>query len=175
MCHRCRCREDHNATSYSTETPGHLSQPFRSAASEDHNATSYSTETQLAPSPFCICSAKIITLRAIALKLTETGAVSTATAAKIITLRAIALKPSRHPAEAVFHSGEDHNATSYSTETQDLSRVGAARYGEDHNATSYSTETRHPKAAVWAGMGAKIITLRAIALKQLFCGNQGGA
>ena len=112
---------------------------------------SYSTETQLAPSPFCICSAKIITLRAIALKLTETGAVSTATAAKIITLRAIALKPSRHPAEAVFHSGEDHNAT------------------------SYSTETRHPKAAVWAGMGAKIITLRAIALKQLFCGNQGGA
>ena len=139
---RAKAGEDHNATSYSTETHSKARRASRRSAKiitlraialkrqGDRLCTTGAVVAKIITlraialklqvifrSLFDRLRAKIITLRAIALKLTETGAVSTATAAKIITLRAIALKPSRHPAEAVFHSGEDHNATSYSTET----------------------------------------------------------
>ena len=87
--------------------------------------------------------AKIITLRAIALKLyVDEVLPGDSFKAKIITLRAIALKLA--VAVAFFSSST----------------------GEDHNATSYSTET--PCAcALRSAPGAKIITLRAIALKHL--------
>ena len=86
--------------------------------------------------------------------------------AKIITLRAIALKPTCEALHFRLVEGEDHNATSYSTETYQCSRYltlpAQAKIitlraialkpsqrpafhplaeGEDHNATSYSTET----------------------------------
>ena len=62
--------------------------------------------------------------------------------AKIITLRAIALKLEvRVHAESFVSVGEDHNATSYSTETFRYPALAFHLFGEDHNATSYSTET----------------------------------
>ena len=87
--------------------------------SRDHNATSYSTETCGYQDRHRISdNAEIITLRAIALKLTD-GALKITVdgVAEIITLRAIALKPlSRHNFWRDVCS-RDHNATSYSTET----------------------------------------------------------
>ena len=87
-------------------------------------------------------TAKIITLRAIALKQCCTSAFRTFSVwAKIITLRAIALK---HMADKIWNSlgeGEDHNATSYSTETFWRLFLVTLCGSEDHNATSYSTET----------------------------------
>ena len=86
--------------------------------------------------------------------------------AEIITLRAIALKPQGNLAAYGVVSGRDHNATSYSTETDwlitskellwlaeiitlraiALKQLGAIltahkKASRDHNATSYSTET----------------------------------
>ena len=86
--------------------------------------------------------------------------------AEIITLRAIALKPGGSGAPGNAPTiGRDHNATSYSTETNKLlknDQRGQAEiitlraialkqgtadddkvfgYRRDHNATSYSTET----------------------------------
>ena len=86
--------------------------------------------------------AKIITLRAIALKLyVDEVLPGDSFKAKIITLRAIALKLA--VAVAFFSSST----------------------GEDHNATSYSTETSNRRGSKPAGELAKLITLRAIALK----------
>ena len=57
----------------------------------------------------------------------------------------------------------DHNATSYSTETQGTIFVAHENIGRDHNATSYSTETDR-RARTKHYVYAEIITLRAIAL-----------
>ena len=112
-------REDHNATSYSTETD-HLDYLYSLLQhSEDHNATSYSTETApVLPTKMSDFPAKIITLRAIALKHHSFNGLEATCFAKIITLRAIALK--RCVCVCLFRQllgSEDHNATSYSTET----------------------------------------------------------
>ena len=86
--------------------------------------------------------------------------------AKIITLRAIALKLEvRVHAESFVSVGEDHNATSYSTETFRYPALAFHLFGEDHNATSYSTETGTNGELQSKQRRAKIITLRAIALK----------
>ena len=109
--------------------------------------------------------------------------------AKIITLRAIALKLVVHIHIQHVDNCEDHNATSYSTETSEGRRIGRPLCGEDHNATSYSTETfwrlflvtlcgsEDHNATSYSTetyqcsryltlpAQAKIITLRAIALK----------
>ena len=61
--------------------------------------------------------------------------------AKIITLRAIALKLLDKRLREAMEAGEDHNATSYSTETAWLTISKELLWREDHNATSYSTET----------------------------------
>ena len=113
--------------------------------SRDHNATSYSTETTF--------------LR---------RAVHPKIAAEIITLRAIALK-----LFSIFDLPRnffcrDHNATSYSTETFNVlnHRYKSCRSSRDHNATSYSTETMALVRLVQSTL-AEIITLRAIALKQI--------
>ena len=58
----------------------------------------------------------------------------------------------------------DHNATSYSTETQGTIFVAHENIGRDHNATSYSTETLSGCQPI-LDAAAEIITLRAIALK----------
>ena len=181
--------EDHNATSYSTETCISASDLHRSNRSEDHNATSYSTETEPVPEKKMPRRAKIITLRAIALKLSGACSSSLFAGAKIITLRAIALKRPTLCLRAFFRNakiitlraialkpldsfgligmspGEDHNATSYSTETRRVQGVHRPSSREDHNATSYSTETLQ-KAGLLEPRLAKIITLRAIALKR---------
>ena len=88
-----KCR-DHNATSYSTETPSRRRKRAPEMKSRDHNATSYSTETSPCRRRRCRIPAEIITLRAIALK---------------------------HDHNLSFDSdlrSRDHNATSYSTETK---------------------------------------------------------
>ena len=180
---------DHNATSYSTETKLVTWTLYRDAEiitlraialkltentlrcltrSRDHNATSYSTETlpRLRLNRL-ILTAEIITLRAIALKLGCSLFISGSfSLAEIITLRAIALKPKLRRVMEENQSCRDHNATSYSTETQSLilnirtrnraeiitlraialKQVAANTIcpflpGRDHNATSYSTET----------------------------------
>ena len=111
-------RRDHNATSYSTETAVSCRLWPRSVGRRDHNATSYSTETLLSQVRVANSFvAEIITLRAIALKLSSTD-------------RPTALKPRR-----------DHNATSYSTETFEWFASKQRTFSRDHNATSYSTET----------------------------------
>ena len=75
--------------------------------SRDHNATSYSTETLLSQVRVANSFvAEIITLRAIALKLSSTD-------------RPTALKPRR-----------DHNATSYSTETFSTFRKKLCTFAE---------------------------------------------
>ena len=67
----------------------------------------------------------------------------------------------------LFHIiSRDHNATSYSTETSSHSAVPNEIKSRDHNATSYSTETFGYADCSFYGQ-AEIITLRAIALKQL--------
>ena len=134
---------DHNATSYSTET----NQPIWNKEEEsrrDHNATSYSTETFTLMRFFqAIVLTEIITLRAIALKHTFCyRRFWRFWQAEIITLRAIALKPHR------------------------TDRLMALKLSRDHNATSYSTETDTQDAAN-ERQAAEIITLRAIALKQI--------
>ena|GEM_PF-3873244 len=136
-------------------------------------------------------SAKIITLRAIALKHRIAYLLRTRCQAKIITLRAIALKRvgqrqgvevvSREDHNATSYStetsmrsssrfkllSEDHNATSYSTETRLSAEQRSERLScEDHNATSYSTETLLKFSTDFIVNFAKIITLRAIALKR---------
>ena len=165
---------------------------FRLVEGEDHNATSYSTETYQCSRYLTLpAQAKIITLRAIALKLesrrnselevlrgedhnatsysTETSRQMHSSTqrkyAKIITLRAIALKPLDSFGLIGMSPGEDHNATSYSTETRRVQGVHRPSSREDHNATSYSTETLQ-KAGLLEPRLAKIITLRAIALKR---------
>ena len=60
----------------------------------------------------------------------------------------------------------DHNATSYSTETNQPIWNKEEESRRDHNATSYSTETDTQDAAN-ERQAAEIITLRAIALKQI--------
>ena len=112
----------------------------------------------------CIDRAKIITLRAIALKPVPRSKLTNSMPAKIITLRAIALKLVVHIHIQHVDNCEDHNATSYSTETSEGRRIGRPLCGEDHNATSYSTETE-PVPEKKMPRRAKIITLRAIALK----------
>ena len=134
--------------------------------------------------------AEIITLRAIALKLScLKSECPDIWRAEIITLRAIALKLYSWLFIRPFSPCRDHNATSYSTETK--LRFKCAGFDEraeiitlraialkpssprppvkcftcrDHNATSYSTETQ-AKARSDAPLSAEIITLRAIALK----------
>ena len=85
----------------------------------DHNATSYSTETG---EESYVGRRKLV--------------------AEIITLRAIALKLTCDDGFYIKRFGRDHNATSYSTETSrciiDPESPATCR---DHNATSYSTET----------------------------------
>ena len=86
-------RRDHNATSYSTETVRRRRPRPWAWSGRDHNATSYSTETLVAILHHLFLMAEIITLRAIALKLTKnTLRCFTRKLAEIITLRAIALK-----------------------------------------------------------------------------------
>ena len=115
----------------------------RRIASRDHNATSYSTETRAASDKATTKrAAEIITLRAIALK--PFGVVSDSFngfSAEIITLRAIALK----------HSF--------------CWRFWRSWQCRDHNATSYSTETNWQHHLWLQPKEAEIITLRAIALK----------
>ena len=85
--------------------------------------------------------------------------------AEIITLRAIALKQIFRTLKTSIRRGRDHNATSYSTETElDTGEGKSVTSSRDHNATSYSTETRHVEAQELPP-SAEIITLRAIALK----------
>ena len=63
--------------------------------------------------------------------------------------------------------GRDHNATSYSTETNCRARAQQnINERRDHNATSYSTETGHRAHKASESEKAEIITLRAIALKR---------
>ena len=88
-----------------------------------------------------ILKAEIITLRAIALKQSSCLGQLAEVQAEIITLRAIALKPLVFNDVNKLIGGRDHNATSYSTETNINGRSIAGGYGRDHNATSYSTET----------------------------------
>ena len=108
----------------------------------DHNATSYSTETSRRGRFEVLNRAENITLRAIALKLqNEPQFLFDSYIAEIITLRAIALKPLVFNDVNKLIGGRDHNATSYSTETNINGRSIAGGYGRDHNATSYSTET----------------------------------
>ena len=61
--------------------------------------------------------------------------------AEIITLRAIALKLNFNRIAIDGHVSRDHNATSYSTETNRLVWDNWQKFSRDHNATSYSTET----------------------------------
>ena len=49
----------------------------------------------------------------------------------------------------------DHNATSYSTETQGTIFVAHENIGRDHNATSYSTENSAATALDDAGSGQR--------------------
>ena len=62
--------------------------------------------------------AEIITLRAIALKHISSLSPSPDLKAEIITLRAIALKQMSSRIKSDVRLGRDHNATSYSTETE---------------------------------------------------------
>ena len=85
--------------------------------------------------------------------------------AEIITLRAIALKLSSTDRPTALKPRRDHNATSYSTETFEWFASKQRTFSRDHNATSYSTETFstfRKKLCTFA----EIITLRAIALKR---------
>ena len=134
---------DHNATSYSTETATRRMLVVASWC-RDHNATSYSTETSK-----CIIE-------------------PLSPAAEIITLRAIALKRDTPMRVRVLNARRDHNATSYSTETKLLhDNADGQAYRRDHNATSYSTETSNSLEVINQSRHAEIITLRAIALKQI--------
>ena len=56
-------------------------------------------------------------------------------------LRAIALKLFGLEEHLRIAAGRDHNATSYSTETNGFYREKVLVRRRDHNATSYSTET----------------------------------
>ena len=160
----------------------------------DHNATSYSTETFLLVLKIALgLDVEIITLRAIALKLTRPQAIQTLLIVEIITLRAIALKQISSTTnrfgprkveiitlraialKRVMISEDvstaslcrDHNATSYSTETHYGLLTETLFNRRDHNATSYSTETSTSHRAWCETQTVEIITLRAIALNLL--------
>ena len=133
---------DHNATSYSTET--FMSTKFYQAIvlaeiitlraialkrdlsrivaifSIAEIITLRAIALKLRGWTMCILTfrAEIITLRAIALKRGKSGNSHDARNAEIITLRAIALKQSLTYDDRHSFPRRDHNATSYSTETQ---------------------------------------------------------
>ena len=112
---------------------------------EDHNATSYSTET-VENSLFAKMrqQAKIITLRAIALKPMHVRVLNALLEGEDHNATSYSTETFRYPALAFHLFGEDHNATSYSTETCAKVKADQLHAGEDHNATSYSTETCRP-------------------------------
>ena len=114
----------------------------------------------------CIDRAKIITLRAIALKPVPRSKLTNSMPAKIITLRAIALKlESRRNSELEVLRGEDHNATSYSTETSRQMHSSTQRkYAKIITLRAIALKPEECKESI-GRVRAKIITLRAIALK----------
>ena len=96
--------------------------------------------------------AEIITLRAIALKPFDLGPADMSNQAEIITLRAIALKQNYCMIMRTAKFGRDHNATSYSTETEHHAHRASESESRDHNATSYSTETLDDRSIAWSAL-----------------------
>ena len=84
--------------------------------------------------------------------------------AEIITLRAIALKLSSSVCMINFELRRDHNATSYSTETKATSPLLVLSLAEiiTLRAIALKLVSRSPSSSM---VTAEIITLRAIALK----------
>ena len=167
-CDELLFREDHNATSYSTETQGIFSPTERKSAAKIITLRAIALKLPCGvPGIVSLTTAKIITLRAIALKLSKSTGSATRELAKIITLRAIALKLKVSILAAFLVPAKIITLRAIALKPERWARAQRVGNAEDHNATSYSTETGRRKVQAWKFLLAKIITLRAIALKLL--------
>ena len=116
-----------------------------------------------------VLNAEIITLRAIALKRLLDGGRVIAFDAEIITLRAIALKPSNGRRLSCALRCRDHNATSYSTETNRRNKSSRSCNAEIITLRAIALKLSSNRSP-YGSKTAEIITLRAIALKRCTCG-----